>query len=100
MERFDPLLFRSFLLGPSGYERQLKSDFRGAQSVGGLGHSAGAYVGSAVDCILVGFVEPAERLLRMALEWVDVAIASSERPERYFPDWTEADRFRTKALCN
>ena len=97
---FDPIAIRERLLGPTGYEWSLASDFADAQSVGGLGSSGKSKLRTAIECLLVGFDEPGERLLKFALEWVEVAIASGERPARYFPNGTEASFFQTKALCN
>ena len=98
--QFNPDAIRERLLGPIGYEWSLASDFDDAQSVGGLGSSAGSKLCTAIECLLVGFDEPGERLLRFALKWVEVAIASNEGPQRYFPNGTEASFFQTKALCN
>ena len=96
--QFDPDAIRQRLLGPTGYEWSLASDFARAQSVGGLGSSAEFDLCTAIECLLVGFDEPAERLLSFALEWVGVAIASGEAPERYFPNGTEASWYETRAV--
>jgi hypothetical protein len=37
--------------------------------------------------------------LEKADEWIRAAIAGDERPQRYFPDGTEADRYHTSAMC-
>jgi hypothetical protein len=98
--QFNPIAIKERLLGPIGYEWSLADDFAEAEAVGGLGSSAESKLRTAIKCLLVGFDEPAVRLLKLALEWVEVAIASDERPERYFPNGTEALFFQTKALCN
>jgi hypothetical protein len=97
---FEPTAIREELLGSTGYEWSLAHDFAEAKAAGGLGGSAHSKLGTAIECFLVGFDEPAERLLRLALKWVEIAIATGERPERYFPNGTEALFFHTKALCN
>ena len=100
-EQFDPEKRREMLLNPiGGYEWSLRNSFDDAQACGGLGGSADSKLGRAVQCSLVGFDEPAERLLKQAAQWVQVAIASDERPQRYFPGGTEASRFETLALCH
>lgn len=98
--KFDPDTIRNELLGSTGYEWSLASDFADAKAAGGLGSSARSDLRTAIQCLLVGFDQPARRLLKFALEWVEVAIASDERPERYFPNGTEASRYETRALCN
>lgn len=98
--RFDREVARELLLGSTGFEWALAADFARAKAVGGLSGNAAANLRTAVECLLVGFDEPAERLLERALEWVQVAIDSGERPQRYFPNGTEALFFHTRALCN
>ena len=66
----------------------LGRDFVRAKAVGGLGSTADFNLGRAVQCFLVGLDEPAERLLRFALEWVDVAIWSGVvAPGAIFSGW-------------
>lgn len=98
--QFDPGRSRELLLGSCGYEWSLRAEFAEAKAVGGLASTADANLGTAIECSLVGFDEPAGRLLKQAAEWVQVAIETDERPERYFPGATEAIRFQTLALCN
>jgi len=98
--QFNPIAIKERLLGPTGYEWSLAHDFAEAEAVGGVGSSAGANLCTAIECFLVGFDEPAERLLKVALDWIEVAIATDERPKRYFPNGTEALFLRTRALCN
>ena len=100
LNRFDPERERELLLNPvGGYEWSLKHRLENSQACGGLRSSADFDLGTAIECLLVGFDEPARRLLEQATEWVQVAIETDERPERYFPDATEASRFETLALC-
>ncbi len=98
---FDPSHEKQLLLDPvGGYEWSLRSDFGKTKDAGGLGSTACSNSGMAVACLLVGFDLPAERLLKQAAEWVQIAIASDERPQRYSPGASEASRFQTLALCN
>jgi hypothetical protein len=97
--RFDPAQIREELLGATGYQWALDSSFLKAKADGGLGGSAESFAGLAIECLLVGFDEPAERLLSMAEEWVLAAIEGNERTDRYFPDADEAARFETLAFC-
>jgi hypothetical protein len=92
---------RKLLLDPvGGYEWSLKRSIEESRARGGLGGSADSGLGKAIECLLVGFDGPAERLLKQTAEWVRVAIESDERPQRYFPGATEASRYQTLALCN
>ena len=98
---FDPSHAMKLLLDPvGGYEWSLKRSMEESKARGGLGNSAHLYLGQAIECLLVGFDEPAELLLKKATEWVQLAITSDEHPERYFPGATEASRYQTLALCN
>jgi hypothetical protein len=98
-ERFNPEKVREFLVGIYGYERFRKRDLADIQSRAALGAVADSSVTESIECLLVGFDEPARHLLEKALEWVQIAIAANERPQPYFPDGTEAFRFGTLTLC-
>ncbi len=99
--KFDPTREKALLLDPvGGFEWALNRNMDDSRSCGGLGSSASFYLGLAVQCLLVEFDEPAERLLKQVANWVQVAIETDERPQRYFPGATEAQRFQTLALCN
>src|ERR1700682_3298458 len=101
MAKFNVDHERLLLLNPiGGYEWSMNHSFEDAQKADGLTGSAHFDLGLAIDCLLVGFDGPAEQLLDQATQWVGVAIESGERPQHYFPDGTEADRFETLALCN
>jgi hypothetical protein len=97
--RFNPEKVREFLVGIYGYERFRKRDLADIQSRAALGAVADSSVTESIECLLVGFDEPARHLLEKALEWVPIAIAANERPQRYFPNGTEASRFETLTLC-
>ena len=93
----NPVAISEQLLGRTGYEWTLADPLCRRQVAGGLGGTANSNLGTAIQCLLVGFDEPAGRILQRALEWVEIAIASGERPQRYFPDGTEALFFHTKS---
>lgn len=97
---FDPLRTREQLLGSTGFEWSLQRNFAQTKVDGGLAGTAVSRLAEVIQCLLVGFDEPAQRLLKMAAEWVQAAIDCNERPQRYFPDATEASRYETLALCN
>ena len=92
---------KEMLLDPvGGFDWHLQADFDDAKADCGVGSSARAFLGEAILCSLVGFEDPARRLFEKSSEWIRAAIEMNERPERYFPGGTEADRFRTQSLCN
>jgi len=98
--RFDPIRKREFLLGDCGYEWSLSMSYDYAKAENGLAAVANSNLSTAIECILVGFDEPAERLLKRSVEWVKTAIAMGERPHRYFANGTEALNRYTLAMCN
>ena len=98
--RFDPIAISERLLGPTGYEWSFSTRLCRSSGRWRPWELSSLKLRTAIECLLVGFDEPAERLLKLALEWVRVSIDSNERPERYFPDGTEALSYHTKALCN
>ena len=65
-DQFDPARRREILLGPVGYAWALQSDFNKTKVVGGVASTASADLDIAIECLLVGFDEPAERLLKQA----------------------------------
>ncbi len=97
---FNPHELKERLLGDFGYEWSLEDRFDEVKRIGGLASTADADLAVAIQCLLVGFDDAAERLLHKAVKWVQAAIAENERPQRYFPNGTEASRFHTLALCN
>jgi hypothetical protein len=99
-KKFDPQGIRERLLGATGYAWTLGHRFEESQAIGALGNHAGSDLGVAIQCLLVGFEDPARRLLERAAEWVQIAVATRERPSRYFPGGTEAIWFETLALSN
>jgi hypothetical protein len=99
MNRFDPDREKSLLLGDCGIEFYLGMDIEEAKAVGGLASSADGYLQMAIQCFLVGMDEPAVRLLQKAHQWLVIAIAEKEKPQRYAPDGTEALRLHNLAIC-
>jgi hypothetical protein len=97
---FSPEESRGYLVGPDGLARQLAHRFEDSKAVAGLGAHARSDVNTAIECLLVGFDEPARQLLETAGEWIRIAISANERPERYFPGGTEASRWGTLTLCD
>jgi hypothetical protein len=97
---FDLSHERSVLLGDCGCQFYLARNLEQSKSVGGLGSSADAYINMAVQSLLAGLDEPAVQLLKKARQWLDVAVAEDEKPQRYSRNATEASRFHTLAMCN
>jgi hypothetical protein len=54
---------------------------------------------TAVACILTDLHEPARQLLEKSRKWLEDANANNERPQRYFPHATEAQRLYDLATC-
>ena len=105
--KFDPLQVKEQLLNPiGGYEWSLQRSVDKSKAVGGLGSSANADLGQAVECLLVGFDEPAIQLLEKAQQWVSASLAENEIPkrylhdERYSLDGEAALRYQTLAMTN
>ncbi len=91
-QRFDPQTIRERLLGSNGCDWVLEHRFEDSKANDGLGAHASFDTDTAVECMLVGFHQPAQRLLQRALEWVQVAIAENEWPQSYFPGRTGRPR--------
>ncbi len=100
MEVFDPVDERRLLDGKTGYARLLNRAFEEMRDAGGLASSARVQLNKAVQCLLVGYDEPAKALLARAQEWVTIAIRDDERPGTYTRGGTEGNRHLTLALCN
>ena len=97
--RIDLSNLRSRLEGDSGYRFCLADCISEVREIGGLASSAHAFVGTGVQCLLVGLSDPAAALFEKAEKWLELAIATDERPQPYFPDGTEAMRLGDLALC-
>lgn len=99
MSRFSVQEDRLMLEGDLGFRALLEDRFEEALAVGGLASSARAFLATAIRCVLAGLPAVAEQLARKAMMWSEEAISREERPARYFPDATEASRYRTLALA-
>jgi hypothetical protein len=96
---FDADHERQLLLGPVGFDWRLGLDQAEARSERSMGNHASSFVRMAVQCLVVGFDDPAYQLLQKAKSWLETAIAENEIPRSYFQYGTEASRFRDLALC-
>src|SRR5215469_14931404 len=101
MKIFDPAEERKQLDSDDvGYRCDLSDDFDEFRSEGALASGASFDLIQAVYCLLVGYDNPAEQLLKIAFDWVTIAIDEGEKPEDYAPDGTEAEQYETLAMCN
>lgn len=85
--------------GKTGYALDLAVDYGEAKSLGGLASSASSFLNTATACIWTGLDEPARQLLEKSRKWLEDATANNERPPRYFPHATEAQRIYDLATC-
>src|SRR5215471_17242288 len=100
MKVFDAGEKREQLDGDVGYRFALSSDFEEFRNEGALASGAGFDLIDAVYCLLVGYNDPAEQLLRRAFEWATIAIVEEEKPRDYAKDGTEAQWYEALAMCN
>jgi hypothetical protein len=75
-----------------GYDFYIKLDYDEARSNNGLTRSADFMLSVAIECILAGLPEKATPLLETANRWIQDALHLEERPQDYFPDYTEEHR--------
>src|SRR5487761_1756780 len=97
---FDIEKTRSQLLGGVGFNWELASDFERARGKRALTRWASGFLGRAIECLLVGFDEPAYNLLEKAREWLLAAIAEKEAPRLFTLEEIEPLRYEDFALCN
>jgi hypothetical protein len=95
MKTFDVIDSRESLDGDVGYRWTLSRKFDEAKKIQGLASSAHAFLNMAVECVLVGYDEPAKQLEKRASEWLTVAIQEDEQSK-----WSEALRHSDLAMCN
>jgi hypothetical protein len=96
MKKFDPLHAREILDDrATGYRWTLSREFERSKALGGLASSAHAYLNMAIECLLVGYDEPATQLLTRARDWLTVAINEHEQSK-----WPGALRYLDLAMCN
>jgi hypothetical protein len=100
MKSFDPFEERKQLDGDVGYRFDLSDDFDEVRGESALARCASAYLIDALYCILVGYDDPAQQLLKRAFDWVTLAIKEGETPRDYAPDGTEAEQYEILAMCN
>jgi hypothetical protein len=99
--RFDPKVRRERLQGTSSLPRLLlEQSLAETAELTALGSRSDAMLTSAIYCLLVGLDVPAQELLERTREWLDIAIATEEKPQDYFPHGTEASRYSDRALCH
>jgi hypothetical protein len=95
---FDPAEERRILDGDTGYEWALARTFEEVYAKNALTHVAHANLTDAIQCILVSYDEPADRLARRAQEWLTIAVQQDEQTQR-FPIAHKAQRHFDLALC-
>lgn len=96
---FDPSELRRTLEGNVGFEWALAFPFEEAHRLRGQSGWANADLNQAVQCILVGFDDPAKRLVRRALEWLTIAVREDEPHRHDPPDYVRARRHFDLAQC-
>lgn len=83
-----------------GYSFDLQSTYNEAQKANGLASSAHAFINTSIKCFLVGLEVQGIELLEKSVDWLNSAILNKEKPNRYFPNATEASRLSDLALAN
>ncbi len=82
MEAFDPFRIKRLLDGDLGYRWSLAFDYNEVRANGALASVASSDVKMAIECLLIGYEEPARKLLKKARRWLTVAI-DGERDGSY-----------------
>jgi hypothetical protein len=100
MKQFNPQHERRILLDSCSFDLAFRTSFEEKKAKNALASNAAADLHMAVYAILVGFNDPARRLLEKAHRWVAEAIETNERPKYYNQFGTEATRFYILAWCN
>lgn len=95
---FDLTEERMLLDGDTGYEWALARTFEEVENKKALTHVANANLVRAIRCILVGYDEPSDRLVRRAQDWLTTAAQKDEQTHR-FPIAHKAQRHFDLALC-
>lgn|SRR5487761_730041 len=96
---FDVDKTRGQLLSGIGIERYLSRDFERAREKRALTSTSSSIIGCAIECLLVGFDEPAYKLLEKAREWLVAAIAGKELRRGFTLEWAEPARLEHLGLC-
>lgn len=100
IEMFDIAKKRSLLLSEIGFEWYLSRELGEARARRSLTGTASSLLASGVKCLLVGFDEPAYKLLEKAREWLLVAMEEKEVPRGSTLNGAETLRLQDIALCN
>ncbi len=101
MKMFEPLKIKEVLDGDVGYRWSLAFDYNEARANGALASVASHDVNTAVKCLLIGYDDPARKLLEKARQWLTVAI-DGERDGTYH-DTTRSPAampYYDLAMCN
>ena len=102
MDDFDPVrLWRQLDDVHIGYRRSLKRNFRRAKKDGALAPVASDDVNTAIKCLLIGYDDPARKLLENARQWLAVAIGGEK--DGTYHDQTRSSAampYRDLAMCN
>lgn len=97
-ERFSPKQERKNLL--RFINCALESDLEKCLPFASLTSTAGFDLDMAIACYFTELDDPARRLIEKSIQWVQAAIDGKGCEHYYEPEWTEADRFETLAMCN
>lgn len=100
MQDFSRERLKMQLIGDTGYAFYLGMSFENSRNARGLASSGRGFIGVAIQCYLVDFVEPGQKLLEKAIQYFSVAIELKEQPSGYEPGWHEATRMYGLALAN
>lgn len=96
---FDVAATKSQLLSEVGFEWELSSDFERARSKRSLTGWGSGFLHRAIECLLVGFDEPAYKLLEKALVWLLAAMDEKEVPRGLTLNGAETFRLEDIAIC-
>lgn len=99
MKVFDPEEERRLLDGDTGYEWYLSRTFEEASALRALSSVAHSNLGLAMNCVLVGYDEPAARLARCARDWLTTAVSGDEPDRRGEQEYLRAQRYFNLAQC-
>jgi len=97
--KFDPIETRRILDGDLGYETSLAKDLEETIRLRALTWAANAELNRAVQCILVGYDDPARRLLESARRQLTIAIDEDEKTHSMPLSYARAQRHHDMAQC-
>jgi hypothetical protein len=97
---FDPIEVKGWMIAPTGVARQERKSIAEVRLKCALGSNGESMITNAVQCILVGLFDDAQRLLTKADKWLSIAIKEKETPQHNYGEYaTEASRFANLHLC-